>query len=66
MLMLPEQIAADLDARTPGWALFFGRYTAQLVALHLYGPGVVSAGSVAELQRRMALVESLTSPAGPH
>ncbi|WP_119728539.1 hypothetical protein [Thermomonospora amylolytica] len=58
----PERIAAELDARTPGWAILFGRYTMQLVALHLNGPGVVSASSVAELERRMALVESAVLP----
>lgn len=56
--MRPERVAAELDARTPGWAILFGRYSGQLVALHLNGPGVVAASSVAELQRRMALVES--------
>lgn len=62
--MHPDKIAARLDAETPGWAVLFGRYTMQLVALRLNGPGVVAAGSVAELKRRMALVESVTAPGG--
>ncbi|SEF86677.1 hypothetical protein SAMN04489712_102324 [Thermomonospora echinospora] len=60
--MHPERIAAELDARTDGWAILFGRYTMQLVALHLNGPGVVSASTVAELEHRMALVESAVLP----
>lgn len=56
MLMLGRAMASRSHA---------SRYTRQLVALHLYGPGVVSAASVSELQRRMALIESATSRTSP-
>ncbi len=61
---LPEQIAAELDARHPEWAVLFGHYSKQFVALPLVVGGLLAAKPPAELERRIAQVRT-APPARP-
>ncbi|MGI5165829.1 hypothetical protein ACQEU3_15860 [Spirillospora sp. CA-253888] len=63
--MTPEQIAAELDRRQPGWAILFGRYSRQFVALPLIAGRVLASGDPGVLER---LIAQRTPPTGdsPH
>ncbi|MBA9003304.1 hypothetical protein [Thermomonospora cellulosilytica] len=61
--MEPEEVAAALERSHPGWAVIPGYYSGRFTAIPgaSYGrldSGMIVAADPAELERRMALVDS--------
>ncbi len=58
----PERVVATLSARHPEWAVFFGRYSRELVAFPTWidyaHTGIVTARSPDQLETAMACVEA--------
>ena len=56
--MSPDQVAAELNVRNPGWRVFYGRYSRQFIALPLVVGGIVTAGTAVELETRLERVRA--------